>query len=74
MHPGTTFQSTSSGQRLQLNNAPPVILLHGLNDCSQTCLHIGTVLAQDRQVLIPYLPGHGLSSRPDASYTLDWYA
>lgn len=56
------------------SKAAPVILLHGLNDCSQTWLHIATVLAEDRQVLIPDLPGHGFSSRPDASYTLDWYA
>lgn len=56
------------------SSAPPVILLHGLNDCSQTWLHIAEVLAQDRQVLVPDLPGHGFSSRPDASYTLDWYA
>ncbi len=73
-----TFQVHGIGIHwLQLGkkgNAPPVILLHGLNDCSQTWLHIGTVLAQDRQVLIPDLPGHGWSSRPDASYTLDWYA
>jgi pimeloyl-ACP methyl ester carboxylesterase len=29
---------------------------------------------RDRRVLIPDLPGHGLSGHPDASYDLDWYA
>ncbi|WP_141735968.1 alpha/beta fold hydrolase [Oligoflexus tunisiensis] len=53
---------------------PPVVLLHGLNDCSYTWLHIGSVLARDRQVYIPDLPGHGFSERPDASYELSWYA
>src|SRR6188472_2687134 len=56
------------------SSLPPVVLLHGLNDCSQTWLHIGSVLARDRQVFIPDLPGHGFSARPDVSYKLDWYA
>jgi pimeloyl-ACP methyl ester carboxylesterase len=68
---GTEIHWLQLGKR---SSAPPVILLHGLNDCSQTWLHIAEVLAHDRQVLVPDLPGHGFSSRPDASYTLDWYA
>ena len=32
------------------------------------------VLAQWFRVLMPDLPGHGLSARPDAPYTLTWYA
>lgn len=53
---------------------PPLILLHGLNDCYSTWKHMTTELAKDRRVLIPDLPGHGYSGRPDASYELQWYA
>lgn len=53
---------------------PPLILLHGLSDCYSTWKHITTELAKDRRVLIPDLPGHGYSERPDASYALQWHA
>jgi pimeloyl-ACP methyl ester carboxylesterase len=53
---------------------PPVVLFHGLNDCHLTWRNIAPHLAQDRRVLVPDLPGHGHSSRPDASYELRWYA
>ncbi len=32
------------------------------------------MLAHQFRVLMPDLPGHGRSARPDAPYTLDWYA
>lgn len=53
---------------------PPLVLLHGLNDCYNTWKQVATELARDRRVLIPDLPGHGYSGRPDASYELQWYA
>jgi pimeloyl-ACP methyl ester carboxylesterase len=53
---------------------PPLVLLHGLNDCYLTWRSIAPRLARERRVLVPDLPGHGLSSRPDASYELRWYA
>jgi pimeloyl-ACP methyl ester carboxylesterase len=53
---------------------PPVVLLHGLNDSHLTWRKIAPRLARDRRVLVPDLPGHGLSGRPDASYKLHWYA
>lgn len=53
---------------------PPLILLHGLNDCYSTWEQITVELAKDRRVLIPDLPGHGYSGRPDASYEIQWYA
>ena len=53
---------------------PPLVLLHGLNDCYRTWRQVAPRLARDRQVLMPDLPGHGLSARPDASYELRWYA
>lgn len=54
--------------------APPVVLLHGLYDSHRTWRLVDEALAHDRHVLMPDLPGHGLSGRPDASYALAWYA
>jgi pimeloyl-ACP methyl ester carboxylesterase len=56
------------------NGKAPVVLLHGLNDCYLTWSKLAPLLAFDRRVLVPDLPGHGLSGRPDASYKLRWYA
>jgi pimeloyl-ACP methyl ester carboxylesterase len=53
---------------------PPLVLLHGLNDCYLTWKNIAPALMLDRRVLVLDLPGHGLSGRPDASYELSWYA
>jgi pimeloyl-ACP methyl ester carboxylesterase len=53
---------------------PPLVLLHGLNDCYRTWKQLAPHLACDRRVLMPDLPGHGLSGRPDASYELRLYA
>lgn len=52
---------------------PPVVLLHGLMDSHLTWKGLAPILARDRRVLMPDLLGCGLSSRPDASYTLDWH-
>src|SRR5689334_17757516 len=46
----------------------PVVLLHGLNDSYLTWKRVAPALALDRRVLMPDLPGYGLSDRPDASY------
>ena len=54
--------------------ATPVVMLHGLQDCHLTWKHVVSSLARDRRVLMPDLPGHGLSERPDAAYDLPWYA
>jgi pimeloyl-ACP methyl ester carboxylesterase len=53
---------------------PPLVLLHGLNDCYRTWKHQACRLARDRRVIMLDLPGHGLSERPDATYELEWYA
>jgi pimeloyl-ACP methyl ester carboxylesterase len=52
----------------------PLVLLHGLNDSHKTWRHVAPALARRRRVLMPDLAGHGLSSRPDASYALAWHA
>jgi pimeloyl-ACP methyl ester carboxylesterase len=56
------------------NANPPLVLLHGLADSHLTWKGLGPSLMRDRRVLIPDLPGHGLSEHPDASYDLTWYA
>jgi pimeloyl-ACP methyl ester carboxylesterase len=53
---------------------PPLVLLHGLCDCYRTWSKLAPALARDRRVLVPDLPGHGLSARPDVTYSLRWYA
>ena len=68
---GTTIHWVEAGER---TSATPVVLLHGLLDSHLTWTRASTVLARDRLVLMPDLPGHGLSDRPDATYDLTWYA
>jgi pimeloyl-ACP methyl ester carboxylesterase len=48
--------------------------LHGLCDSHRTWSKAAPLLARGRRVLMLDLPGHGLSERPDASYTLEWHA
>jgi pimeloyl-ACP methyl ester carboxylesterase len=52
----------------------PVVLLHGLNNSALSWSSVAPLLAADRRVLMPDLPGHGQSDRPNAGYRLDWYA
>jgi pimeloyl-ACP methyl ester carboxylesterase len=52
----------------------PVVMLHGLQDSHLTWRRVVSSLARDRRVLMPDLPGHGLSGRPDVAYDLPWYA
>jgi pimeloyl-ACP methyl ester carboxylesterase len=56
-----------------VGEGPPVLLLHGLNDSHRTWREIWPRLS-GRRLLMLDLPGHGMSSRPDAPYTLDWNA
>lgn len=52
----------------------PIVLIHGLTDSHLTWRKVAGSLARDRLVLMPDLPGCGLSGRPDASYGLEWQA
>jgi pimeloyl-ACP methyl ester carboxylesterase len=52
----------------------PLVLLHGMNDSYLTWKRVAPALATDRRVLMPDLPGYGLSERPDACYELAWHA
>src|SRR2546425_7804019 len=57
----------------EAGQGPPVLLLHGLNDSHRTWREIWPRIP-GRRVLMLDLPGHGMSSRPSAPYTLDWNA
>ncbi|MFW6067022.1 MAG: alpha/beta fold hydrolase [Myxococcota bacterium] len=52
----------------------PLVLLHGMADSHLTWRKVAEPLARDRLVLMPDLPGFGLSGRPDASYALEWHS
>lgn len=58
----------------EVGRGEPLLLLHGLGDSHRTWRRVVPRLAESYRVLLLDLPGHGLSSRPDAPYTLDWYA
>jgi pimeloyl-ACP methyl ester carboxylesterase len=53
---------------------PTLVLLHGIADSHLSFHPVAEHLACDRRVLMPDLPGCGLSGRPDASYALNWVA
>jgi pimeloyl-ACP methyl ester carboxylesterase len=58
----------------ELGAGPPLVLLHGVLDTHRTWRRLAPLLAEDFRLLLPDLPGHGLSSRPDAPYSLAWNA
>ncbi len=49
----------------ELGEGPPLVLLHGLMDSHRTWRHVAPILAPHHRLLMPDLPGHGLSGRPD---------
>ncbi|MGA7119298.1 MAG: alpha/beta fold hydrolase [Polyangiaceae bacterium] len=58
----------------ELGSGRPLILLHGLCDSHRSWFTVAPALARSRRVLMLDLGGFGESSRPDASYALDWHA
>jgi pimeloyl-ACP methyl ester carboxylesterase len=58
----------------QAGGRTPLVLIHGMADSHRTWRLVAPALARDRLVLMPDLPGCGLSARPDASYELQWHA
>ncbi len=58
----------------EMGEGRPLVLLHGLADCHRTWSAVAPALARTHRVLMPDLAGHGLSGRPDASYSIDWHA
>ena len=57
-----------------MGTGPPLVLLHGLGDSHRSWRRVAPILSRHFRVLMPDLPGHGWSGRPDAPYTLAWYA
>jgi pimeloyl-ACP methyl ester carboxylesterase len=58
----------------ELGDGPPLVLIHGLGDSNRTWRSVAPLLAARFRLFMVDLPGHGLSERPDAPYTLSWYA
>lgn len=52
----------------------PLLLVHGLGDEADTWRHVLPALAARRRVLAVDLPGFGRSDKPDAPYSVPWYA
>lgn len=59
---------------VERGSGPPLVLLHGVGDSHRTWRRLAPMLADRYRLLMPDLPGHGLSDRPDAPYTLAWFA
>jgi pimeloyl-ACP methyl ester carboxylesterase len=58
----------------EIGEGEPLVLMHGVGDCHRTWRRVAPILAERYRVLMPDLPGHGLSGKPDAPYTIPWFA
>ena len=58
----------------EMGAGEPLVLIHGFQQSHRTWRRVAPLLADGFRLLMPDLPGHGLSGRPDAPYTLTWYA
>jgi pimeloyl-ACP methyl ester carboxylesterase len=59
---------------VEIGSGRPLVLLHGLSDTHRTWRRIAPALARAGfRVIMPDLPGHGLSGRPDADYSVEWH-
>jgi pimeloyl-ACP methyl ester carboxylesterase len=65
---GTTIAWSETGA------GDALVLIHGFQQTHRTWRRVAPLLASEFRLLMPDLPGHGLSGRPDAPYTLTWYA
>ena len=55
-------------------DGPPLVLLHGIGDNSQTWLDIIPHFATKYTVIAPDMLGHGESDKPRADYSVAAYA
>jgi pimeloyl-ACP methyl ester carboxylesterase len=58
----------------EMGEGEPLVLIHGFQQSHRTRRRAAPLLAADFRLLMPDLPGHGLSGRLDAPYTLTSYA
>lgn len=58
----------------EMGDGAPLVLLHGILDSHRAWRRVAPLLASQFRILMPDLPGHGYSGRPDAPYTLTWFA
>jgi pimeloyl-ACP methyl ester carboxylesterase len=59
---------------LEAGEGPALVLLHGLSATHANWEHTIAGFADRFRVIAPDLPGHGRSEKPDAPYTIDFYA
>ena len=55
-------------------SGPPLLLIHGIGDSSQTWQDLIPILARNHLVIAPDLLGHGSSAKPRADYSVAAYA
>jgi pimeloyl-ACP methyl ester carboxylesterase len=68
---------TADGVRLRVLDAgqgPALLLIHGLSASLDIWRHVIDEFSDRYRVVVPDLPGHGESAKPDAPYTIDFYA
>jgi pimeloyl-ACP methyl ester carboxylesterase len=53
---------------------PPLLILHGFPTSGYDYASVVRALGVRRRVLVPDLPGHGLSGKPDRRYGIRWFA
>ncbi len=74
---GTPHKTNVNGVSIawsEMGSGPPLLLIHGFQDTHRVWTKVAPLLAGDFRVMMIDLPGSGLSDRPDAPYTLSWYA
>ena len=59
---------------LEAGQGPALFLIHGLSASHDIWEHVVDEFADRYRVIAPDLPGHGESAKPDAPYTVDFYA
>ncbi len=57
---------------LGADDAPPLVMLHGMRDVAASLLPVAAPLAERYRVILPELRGHGASDQPGA-YTFDHF-
>jgi pimeloyl-ACP methyl ester carboxylesterase len=72
-----TRDVTVDGIRLHVaeeGDGPALVLLHGLTATHYNWERTVPAFSDRFRVIVPDLPGHGRSAKPDAPYTIDFYA